>query len=72
MYPSLMAHAMSGMLLFISIAIFFIFYSQIKSKGVFALLVIILLISIALALHGISHLGMEVVYNYNPLINTFI
>jgi hypothetical protein len=50
----------------------FLFYSQIKSKGVFALLVIILLISIALALHGISHLGMEVVYNYNPLINTFI
>lgn len=72
MYPSLMAHVMSGMLLFISIAIFFLFYSQIKSKGVFALLVIILLISIALAVHGISHLGMEVVYNYNPLINTFI
>ena len=72
MYPSLMAHAMSGVLLFVSIAIFFLYYSQIKSKGVYALLVIVLLISIALALHGISHLGMEVVYNYNPLIKKFI
>ena len=69
MYPSLMAHVMSGILLFISIAIFFLCYSQIKSKGVYGLLIILLLSSIASAAHAISHLGMEVVYNYNPLIN---
>jgi hypothetical protein len=67
MYPSFMAHVMSGILLFVSIAVFFLYYSQIKSKGVYSLLIILLLLSIASAAHGISHLGMEVVYNYNPL-----
>jgi hypothetical protein len=67
MYPSFMSHIMSGILLFVSVAIFFLYYSQIKSKGVYSLLIILLLLSIASAVHGISHLGMEVVYNYNPL-----
>jgi len=66
MYPSFMAHVMSGILLFVSIAIFFLYYSQIKSKGI-SLLIILLLLSIASAVHGLSHLGLEVVYNYNPL-----
>jgi hypothetical protein len=69
MYASFMAHVMSGMLLFLSVAAVFLYYSQIKSKGVYALVILLLLFSIALGVHGLSHLGMELVYDYNPVKN---
>ena len=41
-------------------------YSKLRSNvAVFA--VLLLLLAITMTLHGLSHLGLEVVYGYNPI-----
>ena len=50
-----------------SIVYFVIYSSQTMSKDAYQLLSIILLFSIAMGIHGISHIGLEYVYNFNLL-----
>jgi hypothetical protein len=58
-FPSLLASAISGILIFIAILLFF------TKKGKQQHTVhIILLFSIAIGIHGISHLGLEYIYHY--------
>ena len=64
------SHAISGGLLLVSIVYFVMYSSQSMSKDAYQLLVLILLFSIALGIHGISHIGLEYVYNFN-LLNLF-
>lgn len=55
--PSMLANAISGILIFIAILLLFT-----KNKGKQQKL--ILLFSIAIGIHGISHLGLEMMYHY--------
>jgi hypothetical protein len=55
--PSMFANAISGILIFIAILLLFT-----KNKGKQQKL--ILLFSIAIGIHGISHLGLEMIYHY--------
>ncbi len=57
MFPSMLANAISGILIFIAILLLFT-----KNKGKQQKL--ILLFSIAIGIHGIAHLGLEYVYHY--------
>ena len=63
--PSLAAHILSGLILFIAAVVLFINYSILK-KDIGTFVTLLLIFSIALGVHGISHLGVEVVYGYNP------
>ena len=65
--PSLYAHAMSGILLAISVLYLVTYTSKIMSRDPYQILVLMLLFSVAIGVHGISHTGLEVVYGYNPL-----
>lgn len=65
--PSLYAHAMSGVLMAISVLYLVVYSSKIMSRDPYQILVLILLFSVAIGVHGISHTGLEVVYGYNPL-----
>ena len=65
--PSLYAHIMSGGLLFAGILYFVLCSSKILSRDPYQLLVLILLFSVAMGIHGLSHAALESVYNYNPL-----
>jgi hypothetical protein len=65
--PSLYAHIMSGVLLFIATLYFLKHMGKILSRDPYQILVLILLLSTAVSLHGMSHLGLESIYNYNPL-----
>lgn len=67
--PSVYAHILNGVLLFIALIIIFTNYSKLlKYEGNSCKLVyLILLLSIAVGIHGISHLGLESIYGYNPL-----
>ena len=65
--PSVYAHAISGGVLLVSIVYFIMYSSQSMSKDAYQLLTIILLFSIAMGIHGISHIGLEYVYNFNPM-----
>jgi hypothetical protein len=55
--PSMLASAISGILIFIAILLLFT-----KNKGKQQKL--ILLFSIAIGIHGIAHLGLEIFYHY--------
>jgi hypothetical protein len=69
--PSVYAHIINGILLFIALIIIALNYSKIKRyrSSPWNIAILILLLSIAVGVHGISHLGLERVYGYNPLNN---
>lgn len=65
--PSFYAHAINGILLLFSIIILYINYSKISKEEPYKIIILILLFSIAIGVHGLSHLGLEKEYNFNPL-----
>jgi hypothetical protein len=66
-HPSIYAHTISGGLLLAGIIYLALYISKIISRDPYQIVVLILLFSIAIGVHGISHTGLESVYNYNPL-----
>lgn len=65
--PSFYAHIMNGLLILISFIILYKNYSKIKVLEPYKLIVLTLVFSIAIGIHGLSHLGLEKNYNYNPM-----
>jgi hypothetical protein len=69
--PSFYAHVLNGILLFIALIIMVLNYSRLTRleayPGRTAYLILLLLLSIAVGVHGISHLGLEYVYGFNPM-----
>jgi len=65
--PSMYAHIINGVALFAGIIYLALYFPKVISRDPYQILVLILLFSIAIGIHGISHMGMETVYNYNPL-----
>jgi hypothetical protein len=64
--PSLYAHVLNGLFLLFAF-ILLLQYGSRKSDDYYKMLIIYLLFSIAIGIHGLSHFGLEIVYNYNPL-----
>ena len=62
--PSFFALAISGILILVTLII--LVNQEIKLEG-FNLLVFLLLLSSAIALHGQLHMQAEIHYNYNPM-----
>jgi hypothetical protein len=65
--PSLYAHVINGILLLIAVIVAIMNYSSLKKIGAYKSIVLLLLFSLVIGIHGLTHLGMESVYNYNPL-----
>jgi hypothetical protein len=67
--PSFYAHGLNGFLLFIALIIMITNYSKLSRLEGYPgrTLYLILLLSIAVGIHGISHLGLESVYGFNPM-----
>ena len=61
--PSILAHTANGALFILAIILIFIYYSSINKPSA---IIIVLLFSIAVGIHGLSHLGLEYVYGYSP------
>lgn len=66
-HPSFYAHAFNAALLLVAFICLFKNYNSISHLDKYRLLVIILLFAIAIGVHGLSHLGLEIAYGYNPL-----
>ena len=64
--PSFYAHVIGGGLIPVAIVLTLISLSSIQKLEPYKLIGLILLGSIAMSIHGISHIGMESIYNYNP------
>ena len=65
--PSLYAHVINGILLLVAFILLLQNYRSIKSMDKYRLILLVLLFSIATGVHGLSHLGLEKNYGYNPL-----
>ena len=67
MFPSIISHILSGILLFVSLLSIVFYFKKFQTFDPYQMLVLLLLFSGALGIHGISHLGLEKAYNYNPI-----
>lgn len=65
--PSIYAHALNGILTMLAVVSAIYYYGPLKRLEPFKVVVLILLFSIAFGIHSMSHLGLEKIYNYNPL-----
>ena len=65
--PSFYAHIMNGLLLFFALIVLYTNYSNIRNMGPYKVIILMLLFSITIGIHGISHMGLEKYYHYNPL-----
>lgn len=67
LYPSFYAHVINGLLLLYIIYFLLKNRNELKHRNSYELLVILLLLSITIGIHGLSHLGLERSYDFNPL-----
>ena len=65
--PSFYAHVSNGILLLLAICIVLLHHKKFASLESYKLVKLILLISLVMGIHSLSHLGLEHIYNYNPL-----
>jgi tetrahydromethanopterin S-methyltransferase subunit E len=65
--PSVYAHTMNGFFLLVGLTLLVLYYKKIITLEPFKLLILVFIISIAVGIHGISHLGLEQSYDYNPM-----
>lgn len=67
--PSYYALLITGILCFIVIVMCFNNFSQLKNQSSEKSITIITLIGILIGIHGLLHLGLEAIYNFNPMEN---
>jgi hypothetical protein len=67
--PAFYAHVFNCLFLFAALIIFIMHYKTIAASKPYDLIKMLLLFSLVAGIHGLSHLGLETVYNYNPLFN---
>lgn len=66
MIPSFGALFITGLLMLIITVILFRNYDKFMRLNYVTKIIILGIISIAIGIHGIIHLGLETVYNFNP------
>jgi len=65
--PSVMAHMLNGGLLLLGGLLIALNFSFIRRLPALQLITLVLILSIAVGVHGLSHAGLESAYGYNPL-----
>jgi hypothetical protein len=65
--PSLYANFLHSILLVLAILLVLLNFSKIIHLEPFKLIVLLLFFSLVIGVHGISHLGLEALYGYNPI-----
>lgn len=64
--PSIITHTLHGILAIVAIVLLFVFSNKLQTLDAYRILVLILLFSATIGIHGISHLGLEREYGYSP------
>ena len=66
--PSMMAHALNGLLMFAALVIAYMNFRVLYKLDPYKKVMILLVFSVAIGIHALSHLGLESVYGLNPFI----
>lgn len=64
--PSFLAHMAQGLLILYLVWLIFTNFSSLQHLNIYHKIVVIILIAILIGVHGISHLGLESVYQFMP------
>ena len=67
--PSLYAHTLNAVLLLVAVVLLITNYSQVMKLGAYEKITLSLLFSGVVGVHGLSHLGLESIYGFNPMKN---
>lgn len=62
--PSIIAHIVNGALLLTAFVYGALHYDTLRQTSTYRIFLILLMLSLAIGIHGLSHLGMEQVYGY--------
>lgn len=65
--PSFFALVLTGIISFIVILILLTNFSSMMKLGPNKKIAVLSLVGLTIGIHGLLHLGMESVYNYNPM-----
>ena len=65
--PSFYSHILNSFFMVLAMVILYKNYSSISIRTPYQLVTLSLLISIAVGIHGISHLGLEKIYDFYPI-----
>jgi hypothetical protein len=66
MLPSLWAHSLGGLLMLAAVGLSVLNFGKLKTLGTYSMIKILMMLSIVVTLHGISHVLLEKHYSYNP------
>ncbi len=66
--PSFYAHLINGLLILFAVVILYNNFSKLSRLNPYKLLILILLFALVINVHGLSHLGLEHVYGFNPIL----
>ena len=67
MQPSILTHGLGGIILLVAVGTMVVYFKQVQKYDIFQVIIILLLLSCTVSIHGISHAVLEKSYNYNPL-----
>ena len=65
--PSFYAHVLNGILLAVAVILLYRHASILTRMGPLSMIGLVLLLSVSVGVHGLSHMGLERVYGYSPL-----
>lgn len=65
--PSFYAHVLNAFLIFVALLLFVKNYTRLMNIEPYQIIKLTLLFSISIGIHGISHLGLEKIYEFNPI-----
>ena len=65
--PSFYAHALNGLFLLIAVILVIINMNELKRLKPSKKIMLVLLFSLGFGIHSLTHLGLEKVYDFNPL-----
>ena len=65
--PSFFAHLFNGLFLFLGLLLLYKNFSKIENLDFYKKIILALVFSISIGIHGLSHMGLETIYDFNPL-----
>jgi hypothetical protein len=65
-HPSIIAHTLNGGLFLVAVVLSLVYYKSLASLDIYRSILLILAFGIIAGIHGLSHLGLEYAYGYNP------
>jgi hypothetical protein len=65
-HPSIIAHTLNGGLFLVAVILSLVYYKSLASLDSYRFILLILVFGIIVGIHGLSHLGLEYAYGYNP------